>query len=291
MFPERNGKGVYRLTTKPKSQSLDILRLLAAFLVLGVHSGQVAGIDHITYVGQYGVQLFFILSGYLSEVSLSRDADPRRYYRRRALRILPLYWLTVALRWVFDLCWSFRGMPLFQRLAGPCGVGYLRYFVFLQMWLPSDSWALWNNRNTLWTMSAFAFFYLLAPWLHRALNSFARSFGALVFCIAAKGLLGKLLLKLLAGLPAAGNAGEFAAKTPLMVLYCFLLGTTLFHAIREEKQLIYGGFCLLLPALLGFQKFAWEGTFTALVLLAAVSYLVYGLAARPFERFIRRVFG
>ena len=30
--------------------------------------------------------------------------------------------------------------------------GYLRYFVFLQMWLPSDNWMLWNNRNVLWTM-------------------------------------------------------------------------------------------------------------------------------------------
>ena len=64
--------------------------------------------------------------------------------------------------------------------------GFLRYFVFLQMWLPSDNWMLWNNRNVLWTMSAFAFFYLLAPWLYRLCKRFWGALALLVVCLAVK---------------------------------------------------------------------------------------------------------
>lgn len=242
-----------------KTPALDLLRVLAAWMVLAVHAGQVAGLDALTYPGAYGVQLFFILSGYLSEASLARDADPLRYYRRRLARILPAYYLLLAVRWVWDAA---RGVPT--------GAGYLRYFAFLQMWLPSDDWALWNNRSALWTMSAFAFFYLLAPWLHRILNSFWRSFAVLVLLLLGKGKLGAVIAQLLADRPQSANISEFSAKTPLMVLYCFLFGTALWHALREGKALFYGGFCLMLPVLLDFERGVPECVLAALVLLALV---------------------
>lgn len=247
------------MTEKGRQPALDLLRVLAAAMVLAVHTGQLAGLDGVTRTGAYGVQLFFILSGYLSEASLARSGDPLRYYKRRAVRILPAYWLLLAVRFVFD---TVRGTP--------CGVRFLRYFVFLQMWLPSEDWNLWNNRSVLWTMSAFAFFYLLAPWLHRLLRGFWPSFAALLALLVCKGKLGALIEGALAGWPAGANIHEFSAKTPVMVLYCFLFGTTLWHALREGKALLYGGFCLLLPVLLDFSRGAPECVLTALVLLALV---------------------
>lgn len=247
------------MTETRKLPALELLRAAAAAMVLAVHTGQLAGLDSVTRTGAYGVQLFFILSGYLSEASLARNDDPLRYYTRRAVRILPVYWLLLAVRFVFD---TVRGTP--------CGVRFLRYFVFLQMWLPSEDWNLWNNRNVLWTMSAFAFFYLLAPWLHRLLRGFWPSFGVLLVLLAGKGRLGALIEGALAGWPAEANIQEFSAKTPVMVLYCFLFGTTLWHALREGKALLYGGFCLLLPVLLDFSRGAPECVLTTLVLLALV---------------------
>lgn len=262
---------------KAHSLSLDVVRVLATAMVLGVHAGQSAGLDAFTRVGAYGVQLFFILSGYLAEASLAaafaRPAPPqgryRAYARRRLLRILPLYWLILAVRWLYDLVWYLaQGQTPVQVLAGPCGWRYLRYVFFLQMWLPSEDWSLWNNRNALWTMSAFAFFYLIAPLLHRAFGSFRRGFALLLFCLLAKGFLGRAIEGALAGYPPAAMVSNFSAQTPLMVLYCFLFGFVLYHAVQEGRQLPYGGFCLLLPALFGFARCAYEGAYTVLVLLA-----------------------
>ena len=58
--------------TKHKNVALDELRILAALMVLGVHTGQKVGLGDAAAVGAQGVQLFFVLSGYLAAASLSR---------------------------------------------------------------------------------------------------------------------------------------------------------------------------------------------------------------------------
>ena len=248
------------MSAQCKQPSLDLLRLLAAVMVLAVHTGQAAGLDSWTRTGAYGVELFFILSGYLSECSLERDGNPLRYYRRRAVRILPAYWLLLALRWAAD---ALRGIP--------CGARYLRYFVFLQMFLPSEEYQLWNNRGALWTMSAFALFYLLAPWLHRMLRGFWPSLAVLAALLACKGRLGSCIAAAMAGYPPQAMADQFAAKMPLMVLHCFLFGTTLRCAVRQGKTLWFAGFCALLPVMTDFRRGAVECVMTLLVLAAVQS--------------------
>ncbi len=267
--------------TKHKNVALDELRILAALMVLGVHTGQKVGLGDAAAVGAQGVQLFFVLSGYLAAASLSRHPEPLPYYQRRIRRILPLYWLVLVLRWLFDavryLAAGASAAQLFGP-GGPCGPGYLRYFVFLQMWLPSDNWMLWNNRNVLWTMSAFAFFYLLAPWLYRLCKRFWGALALLVVCLAVKGRIGGLIESSLAAFPAEANISEFSAKTPVMTLYCFIFGMAAFAAVRENKQFLYGAFCILLAALTNFQRAGFECVFTVLVLLAVQNPQGVGLA-------------
>lgn len=267
-------------SSRTMQPALDVLRILAALMVLTVHTGLLTGLQSQTAFGANGVTLFFILSGYLTQISLERTPRISDYYRRRALRILPLYWLTLAIRYLYDLILALAaGIPAAEifSLQGTCGPGWLRYVFFLQMWIPSDNWMLWNNRNVLWTMSAFAFFYLAAPWLHRLVarfrSRFAASFVLLLLCIGGKGMLGRGIEASLSALPqgSVDQISEFSAKMPLMVLYAFLFGTTLYWAVREGHQLFYGGFCLLLPALFGFERMAYEGVFTALLLLAVQS--------------------
>lgn len=83
----------------------DILRLLAAWLVLFSHcyalGGRaqfepLVGTQGIENWGNVGVAIFFVLSGYLVSISLERSPNVFEFARRRALRIYPAL-LTICL--------------------------------------------------------------------------------------------------------------------------------------------------------------------------------------------------
>ncbi|KPM56634.1 acyltransferase [Frankia sp. CcI49] len=88
----------------------DGLRGIAALLVLVVHvafySGLTTGDNAIgTYVarGEIGVEIFFLISGFLlyrpfaaAHLSGRRAPDAPAFFVRRLLRIIPLYWLALA---------------------------------------------------------------------------------------------------------------------------------------------------------------------------------------------------
>ncbi|HEX3148665.1 MAG TPA: acyltransferase [Gemmataceae bacterium] len=86
---------------------LDGLRGLAILGVLFHHFADFAG---KTWPGWLGVELFFVLSGFLiTRILLAeRDrADDRRrtlvvFYARRALRIFPIYFLTLGILWAIN---------------------------------------------------------------------------------------------------------------------------------------------------------------------------------------------
>ncbi|MFN8251949.1 MAG: acyltransferase [Ferruginibacter sp.] len=100
-------------TTRIYFKNLDALRFVAAFAVLISHVGQLTellGYSHFfssalrpLITGETGVLLFFSLSGFLitylllAEEKISGTIGIKNFYIRRALRIWPLYFLTVAL--------------------------------------------------------------------------------------------------------------------------------------------------------------------------------------------------
>ena len=90
-----------------KNMSLDILRIVAALMVLMVHVGQRTGLNKWTDVGAKGVPLFFILSGYLAMASCHRifsmDGTVKDYYIGRAKRILPMYYWALFLDYIYSI--------------------------------------------------------------------------------------------------------------------------------------------------------------------------------------------
>ncbi len=91
----------------------DILRGLAILLVLtthfpGDHFPPVFA-DYIQPFGWLGVDIFFVLSGYLIGTELMRPVhagkapDLRVFYIKRLFRILPVFWLIVALYFAFPI--------------------------------------------------------------------------------------------------------------------------------------------------------------------------------------------
>ena len=93
--------------------ALDGLRGVAVILVFISHS--LRG-GPIAYMGWLGVDLFFALSGFLITSIILRAREAENYYKvfyaRRALRILPLYYLADA---TITLAWrTASGQPFWQ---------------------------------------------------------------------------------------------------------------------------------------------------------------------------------
>jgi len=97
--------------------ALDGVRGIAALMVMVFHYWQGDGFRHLGFpdsigkvavFGQTGVDLFFVLSGFLiTRILISTREQPnyfRNFYGRRALRILPLYYLFLAV-YFFILPW------------------------------------------------------------------------------------------------------------------------------------------------------------------------------------------
>lgn len=93
-----------RFTLRERRPGLDLLRALALVLVIFYHAGLFGfSLPHeIQRFGWVGVDLFFVLSGYLIggqlvlPIARGQKPDLRRFFWRRALRILPAYFAVMA---------------------------------------------------------------------------------------------------------------------------------------------------------------------------------------------------
>jgi peptidoglycan/LPS O-acetylase OafA/YrhL len=153
-------------------RALDGLRAVAAlsvlifhvFLIRGILLGNartvVLGLD-LTFVWYYlesGVILFFVLSGFLLFLPYANailDARPlpdvRRFYQRRALRILPAYWVCLAILVLVQL-------PSYLSRAGVKDV--LVHLTLIHNLFPIFNQAI---EGPFWTLAVEAQFYLLLP--------------------------------------------------------------------------------------------------------------------------------
>ena len=91
---------------KQKIPELDGFRAMAILLVLNLHfsiyTGAIPGFNAITYSGWFGVDLFFILSGFLLtlpyiKAGIEHRALPKtwQFYKNRIFRICPLYYFSL----------------------------------------------------------------------------------------------------------------------------------------------------------------------------------------------------
>ena len=148
---------------------LDSLRGMAVLMVLICHAyyttvpwatwtGAGGIFVHLTGLGTLGVQLFFILSGFLiSGILLDKVADPhyyRNFYVRRALRILPAYILMlVALKLFKGVTWNYI-------------VACLLFIANMAKLVGGSS----DEYGVLWSLAVEEQFYLIWPWAVRKLS-------------------------------------------------------------------------------------------------------------------------
>jgi peptidoglycan/LPS O-acetylase OafA/YrhL len=187
-----------------KLPGLDGLRALAALAALAVfvdHAEQTqewVGFEHfdgnqMTSLGRQGVEVFFVLSGYLITLLLLRErarfgaVSLRRFYARRTLRIWPLYYVVVFLLWVV-LPWAVQFAPqpilalseIHTRTLGAPGDPrlslYLLFLANLSFWLYPH--VLCGAH--LWSLGVEEQFYLVWPVIFRFVPRPLAVFAALV---------------------------------------------------------------------------------------------------------------
>ena len=141
-----------------RNLNLDICRALAIVMILVHHGVQMSPIDSalvraIANLGQYGVDLFFVLSGWLIGGLYWREkfefgsVDVRRFWVRRWLRTIPAYLLVLAA--------SYLAVYLARR--EPFDFGYL---IFAQNYYTKIPFFLVS-----WSLCIEEHFYLVAPLL------------------------------------------------------------------------------------------------------------------------------
>ena len=145
--------------------ALDGLRLVCCVAVIVGHAawGPLAG-----RVASFGVDVFFALSGYLITALLLRErarrrtADLRAFYIRRALRILPAYYASVAL--AFVLTWAL-GDAFTTPFRGPADARFFTttlasYALMIGNWTDAP---VPSPLGVLWSVCIEEQFYLLFP--------------------------------------------------------------------------------------------------------------------------------
>lgn len=119
--------------------------------------------------GWAGVDLFFVLSGFLIAGSLLRGGRPgiATYLAGRALRIMPAYYAVL-------LIVAFGLVPFYPVPAENWGFRLAYHLLFLQDYLPADF------NVVFWSLGVEEKFYLLAPFLVLPLLAYRRAGRALL---------------------------------------------------------------------------------------------------------------
>lgn len=173
----------YRYRNTSFFKGLNTLRFLAAVLVV-IHHGEsmkvkngIASLGDLSLLhqGHYAVTFFFVLSGFLmtffllKERNRTNDIDVRKFYRKRILRIFPLYFLLVVI-----------GTIVVPLAVSALGVNYDIPYTFGQSWyfyvlfLPSLVTFYYGHHllEPLWSIGVEMFFYVIwAPLLKYIRNN------------------------------------------------------------------------------------------------------------------------
>ena len=143
---------------------LDILRALSIWLVLLQHAGfNITGLTPLK-IGGIGVEIFFVLSGFLIGEILLREIDKgktfistlKNFWIRRWFRILPLYYAVLLFKFIF--------------IDQSIGFNILFYVFFLQ-----NNFFGINYLPVSWSLVIEEWFYLFVPVFLILINKFFKS--------------------------------------------------------------------------------------------------------------------
>ena len=186
-------------------KQLDGLRTIAVGLVIIEHFAYFIG-KHFS-AGYYGVDLFFVISGFLITGILVNSNEPfsrsyKKFIGRRALRIFPIYYLTIFLLFFI-------------------GDQYMReYFVYCLTYTYNYAWVYFNiplNSIThFWSLCVEEQFYLIWPFIILGLRQNILALKILVIALISLCAL-QICLNIFPQVTPYNNAGLFPRAASLAI--------------------------------------------------------------------------
>jgi peptidoglycan/LPS O-acetylase OafA/YrhL len=184
--------GIESESEKGFSNSLEVLRGMAAFLVFGAHSSMYFGLApkqvFAGTMGEVGVLLFFMLTGHLfwSQVRNNRYRA-ESFYKKRILRLVPAY-LVVISTFIF-LDWARAGFPVpntTQLIAIIRNYGFGFGTVVNSIGNVNDVFSkdMYLKINSIWTLRWEWLFYLVIPLLAVFNRFYIATLFVLFVCVA-----------------------------------------------------------------------------------------------------------
>jgi peptidoglycan/LPS O-acetylase OafA/YrhL len=175
---------------RQKIPQLDAVRGIAILVVLvhNLNGFSFPPFSLITNYGWMGVDLFFVLSGFLITGILLDSKSSENYFRnfyvRRCLRIWPLYYCVLLLMFVIVPLALPQGAPeIFQR-SSP----WWSYPFFLQNFLVAAPVLAVGPLGVSWSLAVEELFYLVWPFFVRFLSTGRLQFLAWIVLLISPGL-------------------------------------------------------------------------------------------------------
>ncbi len=205
-------------------RGIQLLRIVACVSVFVCHFAQRMNFQNFSQMlfdfsqlTKYGVELFFVISGYLVCFSLAEGKSVIRFYKKRIIRILPLYYFCILYYYITET-FIFHDIP-----KDPYNLGWLRYIFCLNGIAPTDWNYFWSNLGITWTIPVFLLFYLLAPIIVRIAKSVWISALILIGFIGLKFLINKTMPEYF---------------TAFNYLPCFIFGVVVYKAKEENVRFL-----------------------------------------------------
>ena len=141
--------------------ALDGLRGLAVVLVVLSHSWSASTFNFWPHIGWSGVELFFVLSGFLI-TSILLDAKGaanyfRTFYARRILRIFPLYYVVIGVGFAMV---AFLPTAYAPQLGIPTGHEWTYWLFLSNVSMAATTFSL-SSAGVTWSLAVEEQFYLL----------------------------------------------------------------------------------------------------------------------------------
>jgi len=285
------------MKTTVKLNNIQVLRAFAALAVVVFHTG--FAFPHMRSFGSFGVDVFFVISGYIMARILDPTSDSSSdfFFRRRIIRIVPPYWFFTILLFLVALrapqlmgATRATGVDLFKSLffiPFTKGSGVIQPLLFVGWSLNYEMFfylalaigLLASKKNAVWIGGAIVLVTNLICWPLAADNVYAQFYGRDIVLDFLLGILAYFASRSVSSQRARSLRVPALAVCVTCALFLIAAQGILrpfadyFYLMRVIELGVPSFFLVFSASLLA--QSGWDTNLTWLVLIGDASYILY----------------